>query len=117
VLNSAIVQVHRELEEVARVSGLTPITTARKILVPLLAPALINLWLWNALLTFRELTVAAFLVTHSNVTLPVVVWGIWQGGGLSQAAAMSLVFVLLFVPIVVIYWMVAARSAGIRHTA
>ncbi|HEY4134862.1 MAG TPA: ABC transporter permease subunit [Alphaproteobacteria bacterium] len=117
VLNSAIVQVHRELEEVSRVSGLTRMTTARKVLIPLLAPALINLWMWNALLTFRELTVAAFLVTHSNVTLPVVVWGIWQSGGLSQAAAMSLVFVMMFLPIVVIYWFVAARSAGVRHTA
>ena len=32
-----------------------------KIVVPLLAPTLVNAWLWIALLTFRELTLAVLL--------------------------------------------------------
>ena len=114
VLNGAILQIHRELEEAAYVSGMRMLSTMRKILLPLLMPALINLWLWNALLTFRELTMAAFLVTQDNITLPVVIWGVWHTGSLGQAAAASLVFVAMFLPVVVIYWMFGTRAA--EHT-
>ena len=114
VLNGAILQIHRELEEAAYVSGMRMFSTMRKIVLPLLLPALLNLWLWNALLTFRELTMAAFLVTQDNITLPVVIWGVWHTGSLGQAAAASLVFVAMFLPVVVVYWMFGTRAA--EHT-
>lgn len=109
VLNAALIQLHVELEEVAQVSGIPMLTALRKIVLPLLAPAIVNLCLWNALLTFRELTVAAFLVTQNNVTLPVVVWGIWQSGGLGPAAASSLLFLAALVPVIVLYWIFGMR--------
>jgi iron(III) transport system permease protein len=112
VLNGSLLQLHRELEEVAHVSGIPILTTIRKIVFPLLVPTIVNLCLWNALLTFRELTMAAFLVTQNNVTLPVIVWNIWQSGGLGPPAALSLVFAAAFLPIVAIYWIYSFRIAG-----
>ena len=39
-----------------------------------------------ALLCYRELTMASVLVTsQNNVTLPMIVWGLWLGGSLNQA--------------------------------
>ncbi|MGH7087763.1 MAG: ABC transporter permease, partial [Stellaceae bacterium] len=52
VLNGAIVQIHRELEEAARVSGLSLLKTIWKVSAPLLLPAFANLWIWTALLTY-----------------------------------------------------------------
>jgi iron(III) transport system permease protein len=110
VLNGALLQIHRELEEAASVCGLTTVATLWKVIVPLLLPAMLNLWIWNALLSYRELTMAAFMVTQDNVTLPVVVWGFWNSGLGGQAAAVSLVFVATLVPLIAAYWGLRART-------
>jgi iron(III) transport system permease protein len=105
VLNNALAQVHPELEEAAYAGGLSLLKTFQKILVPLLRPSLVYAWLWMALLTFRELTMASVLVTgQNNVTLPVIVWGIWLGGSLNQAAAANVVILSFMLPLVLLYW-------------
>ena len=110
VLNGALSQIHRELEEAAYVSGLSTLTTIARIIAPLLLPAFANLWIWTALLTYRELTMAAFMVTHDNITLPVLVWNEWNGGNAGAAAAISLLFVVFFLPLIALYWSFRARS-------
>jgi iron(III) transport system permease protein len=107
--NSGMIQIHKELEESAVVCGANTAGVLRRILVPLLAPTLLYAWLWIALLTFRELTLAVLLTTRDNITLPVVVWSLWLGGGLGDAAAVALVMLLLMSPIVGLYWFVAGR--------
>ena len=82
-------------------------------LVPLLAPTLLYAWLWIALLTFRELTLAVLLTTRENITLPVVVWRLWLDGGFGDAAALALVMLCGMMPIVGLYWLVA-RKTGLR---
>ena len=110
VLNGALLQIHKELEEAARVSGMRTFTTLWKVVVPLLIPAMVNLWIWNALLTYRELTMAAFMVTQDNITLPVVIWSLWNGGTAGQAAAVSLIFVAALTPLVALYWGLRKRT-------
>jgi iron(III) transport system permease protein len=110
VLNGALVQIHRELEEAAHVSGLSTLVTIWKISAPLLLPAFANLWIWTALLTYRELTMAAFMVTRDNITLPVLVWNDWNGGNSGAAAAISLLFILMFLPLIAVYWGLRERS-------
>lgn len=105
--NSGMIQIHKELEECGQMSGASKGGVMREIVVPLLAPTLVNAWLWIALLTFRELTLAVLLTTRENITLPVVIWSIWVGGGFGDAAAISLIMLCLMVPIVALYWFVA----------
>ena len=109
IYNSALIQIHRELDEAGSVFGLKPVTVVWKILRPLLGPALLYSWLWMALLTYRELTIAAFLVTRENITLPVFIWGIWTGGALNQAAAISVLMMLLMLPLVILYFLFGRR--------
>ena len=78
-----------ELEEAAFAGGLRVLQVMRKISA-VAQPALVYAWLWMALLCYRELTMASVLVTNqNNVTLPMIVWGLWLGGSLNQAAAQS----------------------------
>jgi iron(III) transport system permease protein len=111
LLNSVFLQINRELEEAAAVSGATGLRTARRILAPLIMPALLNGWLWMVLLTYKELTLATILYSPSNITLPVVVWNIWINGNYGVAAAISLIVLCCLIPLVVAYWWVAGRRA------
>ncbi len=104
--NSTLIQIHRDLEEAATMSGVSTGPTVRRVIVPLLAPTLMYAWLWIALLVYRELTLAVLLTTQDNTTLPVVVWNIWIAGGFSSAAALTLVLMGLMAPLVALYWWV-----------
>ena len=67
-------------------------------------------WLWIALLTFRELTLAVILSTGDNLTFPVVVWSLWLGGGLGQASALAVVMLAMMTPLIALYWLLARRQ-------
>lgn len=109
VFNSALLQIHRELDEAGLIFGLNSLQVFRRILLPLLAPVMAYAWLWMALLTLRELTIAAFLVTRQNVTLSVYVWNIWSNGQLNLSAAASLLLVAAMVPLVALYFFISQR--------
>jgi iron(III) transport system permease protein len=108
--NSGLIQIHNELEESALTSGASRAVALRRILIPLLAPTLLYAWLWVALLVFRELTLAVILSTSANMTLPVVIWSFWLGGGLGQSSALATVMLLLMTPVVALYWLLARRQ-------
>jgi iron(III) transport system permease protein len=112
--NSTLIQIHKDLEDSARMSGAAVGGVMTRVIVPLLAPTLIYAWLWIALLTFRELTLAVVLTARGNITLPVVVWSMWLNGGLGKASAIALLLLALMVPIVVLYWIVTRRTTSIR---
>jgi len=112
MMNSALIQIHRELEEAGYASGAGTWGVVRRILVPILTPTMLYSWLWIALLTYRELTLAIFLSTPNNITLPVVVWSLWISGGLGQASALTIIMLTLLAPIIAAYWFFA-RRAGI----
>jgi iron(III) transport system permease protein len=110
MMNSSLIQIHRELEEAAYVSGATTRNVVQRILVPILTPPILYGWLWIALMTYRELTLAVMLSRAENMTLPVVVWSIWLSGGFSQAAALTVIMLGVLIPIIALYWIVAQRS-------
>jgi iron(III) transport system permease protein len=108
--NSGLIQIHNELEESALTSGASRWTAFRRIVMPLLTPMLLYAWLWIALLVFRELTLAVILSTSNNITLPVVVWSLWLGGGLGQSSALATAMLMLMTPVVALYWLLARRQ-------
>ncbi len=107
--NNTMIQIHKDLEESAQMSGAATGTVIRRIIAPLLGPTLIYAWLWIALITFRELTLAVILTTRDNMTLPVVVWSLWVASGFGQAAALTLILLAMMIPIVCLYWWVARK--------
>jgi iron(III) transport system permease protein len=114
-MSVAVVQVGGELEDAAYVAGLGVGGTLRAIFLPLVAPAALNAWIWIALLVFRELTMAVVMATPSNLTLPTVIWSTWYTGQIGQATAMSLVFMLLFLPLALVY-LLGRHGTGASET-
>ena len=110
MINSALLQIHEELDEAAVVSGIPMLRTFWKILLPLLKPALFSAWLWVALLAYRELTMAAFLTISGNPTLPRAIWGIWLQGSYSLASAAACITLTFMIPLVFLYWFLGRRA-------
>ncbi|HZD41866.1 MAG TPA: iron ABC transporter permease [Terriglobales bacterium] len=109
-LNSSLLQIHKELEEAAYTSGLSPVRTSWRILVPLLRPTLMSVWIWSAILVYRELTVAVFLVSQESITLPAVIWSYWFSGAINQAAAVTLLMTAVLTPLILLFWWFGRRQ-------
>ncbi|MGE0627798.1 MAG: ABC transporter permease [Hyphomicrobiaceae bacterium] len=109
-LNSSMIQIHKELEEAAYTSGLPKVRTVHRVMLPLLRPTLLSVWIWTALLVYREMTAAVFLISQDNVTLPAIVWGRWTQGAPTSAAAITVLMMLALLPLLLISWRYARRS-------
>jgi iron(III) transport system permease protein len=101
VMNSALGQVHRELEEIAQICGTRTPTIMRRVVLPLIRPSVVYLTVWTAMLSFQEVTMALFLSGPHNSVLSVSIWALWEGGSVGTAAAgavtmVSIMGVLMF---------------------
>lgn len=109
VTNSALINIHPELEEAAEMAGAARLAILWKVVMPLLWPALLYAGLWLALLSIRELTLASMLFSPKNITLSVVIWSLFSGGQTGQSAAVGMMLILVLLPFVVGYWRFGAR--------
>jgi iron(III) transport system permease protein len=93
--NAAITQVHKELEEAARISGVGRITTLLRVTLPLVLPALAAAWIWVAAHAVRSFSVPVMLAGDENWTLSVILWRIWdEQNALTMAAALGVIFIV-----------------------
>jgi iron(III) transport system permease protein len=94
LMGAAVIQINKELEEAADVSGASPWQVLRRVTLPLLFPSFCNGWLWVAVSSVREATLAVMLQTPANIVLASLIWSQWQeGGGYGSVAALTLLTV------------------------
>ncbi len=110
VYNNALLQIHKELDEAGYVSGLGVLGVLRHVLIPILAPATLYVWIWLALLSYRELTLAAFLTAKDNQTIPTLILSFVTRGEPTTAAAISLLLVAFMMPLVFLYFLFGRRT-------
>lgn len=92
-ISAAVVQVHKELEESAQVCRATEIEAFFKITVPLIAPALINAWIWVAMHAVRALSASLMLYSARNEILATRIWIIWKDGKVPVVCALSIMMI------------------------
>jgi iron(III) transport system permease protein len=88
---SGVLTIARELEESAQVSGASWWTSMRKVVLPLMMPAMFAGWIAIFMVTFRELTVSLLLVTPSSQVIPVTIWDLWENGSVTELSAFTVV--------------------------
>jgi iron(III) transport system permease protein len=91
---AALSQIDRELEESARVHGGSLATTLKKVVVPLLLPAIGNSMLWVGSHSMRDFTFPLVIGTASNMVLAALIWGQWISNDQQGAAALSIILAL-----------------------
>lgn len=114
--SGGIVQIHKELEEVAEVSGATLLQTFRHVLIPLLAPALLAAWLYVFVLAVRELAASIFLAGPGTQVLGTISLTMWEeGGSFGAVCALGIVQIVPLIGIVILIRMLETKMA--RATA
>lgn len=96
--SSALVQMHPALEEAAEVSGARGLSVWRRVLGPLLRPALLSSGFLIFMGAIKNLTLPLILSTqNSNQVLSTLIWSEWSGsaGNPTSAAVMGLTMVVI----------------------
>jgi iron(III) transport system permease protein len=108
-MNSTMIQVHSELEEAGKLSGANPLQVFFKILLPLVAGAVFNAWLWLALLSYREVTMALVLYSPSTEVLATLVWKLWGSSWVPQVSALGVLLIVIVTAVVLVLRSVFTR--------
>jgi iron(III) transport system permease protein len=84
---AAQMQIDKSLEEVAICSGIGGLTAFVRINIPLLAPSLMNGWLWVATQSLRDFTMPLLLATFATPVMANAIFDIFSLDGPSTSAA------------------------------
>jgi iron(III) transport system permease protein len=95
MMSAAQMQVSRELEEASSIAGAGFTRTYRRIVLPLLAPALSNCLLWVMIHVVRDLSIPLMLYTPESEVIATKVWTLWENGSAAEAAALGVLTVLV----------------------
>jgi iron(III) transport system permease protein len=98
--SSGLTQIHRELEEVAAVSGARLGQTFLRVLLPLILPVLMAAWIYVFVLSVRELGASIFLIGPGTHVLGTISLTMWEEG--VSYGAVSALGVLQILPLLAI---------------
>lgn len=111
----AVMQIHNDLEESAYVCGASRWVSFRRIIAPLILPALLGGGLYIFLLVFRVASMAIVVYTPDTVVLPVLVINQWLGGKANVLEALGVLVILGLTPFALLYyWLIRRYGLGQR---
>lgn len=106
---AGVLQIHKELEDASASSGARQLTTFIRIVVPLLAPALIGGWLFVFLLSVQAVSLPLLLVGPGSEIVSVTLFDLWQNGQVTELAAMGVVWIGLMTVVSSLFYYVTRR--------
>ena len=87
--SAGLAQISPELEESARIHGATWLGTLRRIVVPLLKPALTVGWILMFIEIIRSLSLSILLYSNDSLVMPVVIYELYETGAYPALSAFS----------------------------
>jgi len=99
LMNGAIMQVHKELEQAAYVSGASSTRTMFQITLPLLFPAFAAGWVWVAVHALRAFSIPIMLSNENTLVFAVLLWDMWEEGTAPLASALGVLLILVLIPL------------------
>jgi iron(III) transport system permease protein len=111
---TSMLQIHRELEESAAMSGASWLTTFRRIILPLLKPGLVAGWIYIVIVSIRELSSSILLYSPGTEVMSILIWELWENGQYVELSALGVMFILALFVLVLVAQLVG-RSFGIKE--
>ncbi len=100
ISRSGIMQIHRDLELSARMSGATQLQAALLIVMPLMRATLISIFFFVMIMSMKEISASLLLSTSANRVLSVLTWSYMDSGSYQLAAAIGIVQTLIMLGLV-----------------
>jgi iron(III) transport system permease protein len=101
-MNAAILQIHKDLEEAAHVSGAPHWRTMWRVFYPLMLPTFVGVWVWVMLHVVRSASLPLILYEGpENQVLAVIIWNMWDEGEMQAVGAIGVLMIVLLLLITV----------------
>jgi iron(III) transport system permease protein len=111
---ASMLQIHKELEESAAMSGASWGAIFVRIVLPLLKPGLLAGWIYIALVSVRELSSSILLYSPDTEVVSVVIWELWENGQYVELSALGVLLILVLFFIVQLAQLAGSRF-GVRE--
>jgi iron(III) transport system permease protein len=109
-MNGTMVQISPELEEAARMHGASFMQTIRRIILPLMTPAMLSCWLLLFAFALKNFVTISVLYTPQSVVVSALQFELWSGGQPEVAAALGTINMLFSILLVLAYTMLLKRA-------
>jgi iron(III) transport system permease protein len=106
---AGVLQVHRELEEASAMSGAKGIITFVRIVVPLVAPALVTCWLFVFLMASKAVSIPILLAGPNSQVVAVTMFDMWQNGVAPELAALGVIWTVIMTLASMLFFTVSRR--------
>ena len=100
--STSMLQIHKELEESAAMSGASFGRTFRRVILPLLKPGLIAGWIYVVIVSVRELSSSILLYSPGTEVVSIMIWEYWQNGQYVELSALGVMLIASLLCLVLI---------------
>jgi len=107
--STSMMQIHKELEESAAMSGASWGMTFRRVVLPLLKPGLLAGWIYVLIVSIRELSSSILLYSPGTEVVSVMIWELWQNGQYVELSALGVMLIILLFCLVMLAQLVGKR--------
>ena len=111
---TSMLQIHKELEESAAMSGASWATTFRRIVLPLLKPGMLAGWIYIMIVSIRELSSSILLYSPGTEVISIIIWELWENGQYVELSALGVLFILMLFALVMVA-QVVGKKFGIKE--
>ena len=111
---TSMLQIHKELEESAHMSGASWVTTFWRVILPLLKPGLMAGWIYVLIVSIRELSASILLYSPGTEVVATVIWELWENGQFVELSALGVMFILALLCLVLLAQQVG-RKFGVKE--
>jgi iron(III) transport system permease protein len=106
---AGVLQIHRELEEASAISGGGAFMTFFRIVVPLVAPAIVTCWLFVFLMVSKAVSIPLLLSGPNSQVVAVTMFEMWQNGVAPELAALGIMWTAIMTVFSALFYVVSRR--------
>ncbi len=106
---ASMIQIHKELEESAAMSGASWGSVFVRVVLPLLKPGLLAGWIYIAIVSLRELSSSILLYSPGTEVVSIMIWELWENGQYVELSALGVMLIVMLFVMVMLAQVVGSR--------